>query len=669
MTLSPKQLQTLAAGQEHHRAGRLAEAERAYRAVLRRDPGHPLPLQLLAILAADTGRHRDAAAFASRALLREPGNAALHHRLAEAYRALGDHGRAHQAYLKAIALRADFLEAHVDCAHSAGEAAERAAQAGDDQEARRWRAVAGQQLTRVGELHTTVRSGARAETAFRHALELDPENAEAHWRYASLLGQMARFSEAETHYRRSIALRPGFAPAYSHLAVVVGLLGRKEEADTLYKRALELEPGESSAAYAVSSGRLVSLHYRSDLSAEEIFAEHRRWGNAQIARPHQTSAPFPNSPDPDRPLRIGYVSPDFRQHSVIHFLEPLLAHHDRSTIEVTCYAEVAEPDAVTQRFKSLARRWRPTVGVSDADLRKQIREDRIDVLVDLAGHTGSSRIAAFAVKPAPVTATWLGYPATTGLSTVDYRFTDERADPEGAAERLHTERLVRLPDGFLCYRPPAGTAQVQPSPALARDFVTFGSFNFPEKVTPQVVQVWAAILSEVPKSRLLLKGWHFGDAAIRQRYLDEFSAAGVPPDRIDLRPMIAGMVEHLRLYQEIDIALDPFPYNGTTTTCEALWMGVPVVTLVGDRHVARVGLSLLWQIGLTQLAAADRAAYVGIAGDLARDTDKLNRLRLELRERMRRSPLMDAPRFAKSFEAAIRTIWRTWCAEQARPGC
>ncbi len=185
----------------------------------------------------------------------------------------------------------------------------------------------------------------------------------------------------------------------------MGLLGRKEEADTLYKRALEFEPGESSAAYAVSSGRLVSLHYRSDLSAEEIFAEHRRWGEAQIARPHQTSAPFPNDPDPDRPLRIGYVSPDFRQHSVIHFLEPLLAHHDRSTIEVTCYAEVAKPDAVTQRFKSLARRWRPTVGVSDADLRKQIREDRIDVLVDLAGHTGSSRIAAFAVKPAPVTAT------------------------------------------------------------------------------------------------------------------------------------------------------------------------------------------------------------------------------------------------------------------------
>jgi predicted O-linked N-acetylglucosamine transferase (SPINDLY family) len=480
---------------------------------------------------------------------------------------------------------------------------------------------------------------------------------------------MARLSDAEPHYRRSIELRPRFALAYSNLASVLRFLGRAEDGDALYRKALEIEPREPAAGYALSSGRLMALHYRADASAETILEEHRRWGDALMARQGAAASEFPNIADPDRPLRVGYVSPDFRQHSVIHFLEPLLAHHDRETFEVTCYAEITEPDAVTQRFQALARRWRFTAGVSDADVRRQVREDQIDIMIDLAGHTGSSRITVFAVKPAPVTATWLGYPGSTGLATVDYRITDERADPLGVTERHHTEELVRLPDGFLCYRPPPDTTPVRPTPALNKGFVTFGSFNYPEKVMPKVVETWAAILREVPGSRLLLKGWHFGDPAIRQRYLDGFGSVGVGPERIDLRPMIPGMIEHLRLYDEVDIALDPFPYNGTTTTCEALWMGVPVVTLVGDRHAARVGLSLLWQIGLTELAALDPAAYIRIAADLACDAERLNKLRLGLRDRMRDSPLMDEPRFARSFEGALRMMWRAWCAAKVGPGC
>jgi protein O-GlcNAc transferase len=316
----------------------------------------------------------------------------------------------------------------------------------------------------------------------------------------------------------------------------------------------------------------------------------------------------------------------------------------------------------------MARRWRSTVGMSDAELRRQIREDRIDVLIDLAGHTNATRIAALAVKPAPVTASWLGYPDTTGLATVDYRFTDERADPPGEADAHHVERLVRLPDGFLCYKPPAEAPPVGPTPALAKGTVTFGSFNYPEKVTPQVVETWAAILRGVSGAQIVLKGWHFNDPVIRQRYLDQFAAAGVPAERVDLRPMIPGMADHMGLYGEIDIALDPFPYNGTTTTCEALWMGVPVVSLVGDRHVARVGLSLLSQVALAHLAASDSAAYVRVASDLARDIEKLNTLRLGLRDRMRQSTLMDAPRFARTFEAELRTLWRAWCARRTQGG-
>ena len=650
----------LAAAQDHHRAGRLREAERLYRDALRRDAGNPQALQLLGVLAGQSGRFAEAAECFAKALQRAPGNAELHYNLAEARRRIGDPEGAHAAFTQAIALGADFIEAREGAATVAREAAAKAA--GDAEAARAWRQRAAVELDKIGLLYMGARSGAKAEPAFQEARRLDPENASIACHYGDLLVQIGRLTEAEPLYRQSVALDPGLARAHNNLASLLKEFGRLEEAEASFRRALELDPALPEAAYALSSNKLMALNYRADLGAEEVFRAHRDWGAALVARQTEPSPVFANVRDPDRVLRVGYVSPDLRQHSITYFLESLLAQHDRAAIETFAYAEVAQPDAVTERLKSHLRHWRSTVGLDDAAFRKRVREDHIDILVDLAGHTARTRVAAFAVRPAPVSVTWLGYPATTGLATVDYRFTDAIADPPGGADALHTETLVRLPAGFLCYRPPADAPALTPTPALAKGAITFGSFNNLAKVTPQVIETWAAILRAVPGSRLLLKGWIFADTVLRQRMAGRFAALGVDAGRIDLRPLIPGVAEHLRLYREIDIGLDPFPYNGTTTTCEALWMGVPVMTLVGDRHAARVGLSLLSRVGLEHFAATDTDAYVAIAAGLARDVAALNELRLGLRDRMQQSPLTDAPRFARDVEMAYRTMWRAWCA-------
>ena len=345
-----------------------------------------------------------------------------------------------------------------------------------------------------------------------------------------------------------------------------------------------------------------------------------------------------------------------------HFIGSLIAGHDRQAFEVFCYAEVARPDDWTARIREHADAWRSTVGMDDSAAAKQIREDGIDVLVDLAGHTGQNRLLVFAKRPAPVQVTWLGYPNTTGLTAIDYRLTDEIADPEGDADALYTETLVRLPGGFVCYGPASDTPEAAACPVHQCGSVTFGSFNVLSKVTPEVVAVWAEILDRVPKSRLLMKNRSLADEETRARYLQMFDAHGVAAERIELCAWINSSAGHLGAYARVDIGLDPFPYNGTTTTCEALWMGVPVVTLSGDRHSGRVGASILTRVGLADLVAEAEAAYVEKAVALAGDIDRLAALRLELRDRLGRSPLCDAPAFIRYVEAAYREMWRRACA-------
>ncbi len=544
------------------------------------------------------------------------------------------------------------------------------------------------------------KAGDNAEAArmLAASLEREPDNPEAHYNLGLVLAALGRNKEAEASYRRGLALKPNSVDGHNNLGVLLEAVGRYDEAEASYRTAIAMAPAvphlhnnlgvllKESGRFAESlavhrrtveldprlpagrSNLLYTLNYDETVSPQALHAEHVAWGNSEGVRIPTAGARFANSLEPERRLRIGYVSGDFRHHSVAFFFGPLLDAHDRAGVEVFLYSNDARADAMTAQIKARADHWVPIHQWSDELAAARIREDAIDILVDLSGHTSHNRIMLFARKPAPIAVTWLGYPNTTGLPTIDYRLTDPVADPPGDADALHSERLVRLASGFLCYRAPDDAGPVAPLPARAVGHVTFGSFNNVAKLSPATIALWARLLGEVPGARLLLKASQFKDRGTRERVAAAFAAAGVAADRMDILPPQAATAAHLATYAQVDIALDPLPYNGTATTCEALWMGVPVVTLRGNRHAARVGASILGAVGLERLIAATPDAYVATAAELARDLTGLAALRADLRERMRASPLSDAAGFARTVEAAYRTIWRDWCAAQhARP--
>jgi predicted O-linked N-acetylglucosamine transferase (SPINDLY family)/ADP-heptose:LPS heptosyltransferase len=502
-----------------------------------------------------------------------------------------------------------------------------------------------------------------AEASYRRALALKPASVDTHNNLGVLLEQLGRYAEAEASYRRASDAAPGQAHPVNNLGVLLKECGRLDEAIAAHRHAVALAPGLAAA----HSNLLYTLNYDEAMSPQAVFDAHIAWGRAQGARFATEGARFLNAPDATRRLRVGCVSSDFRHHSVAFFFEALLAAHDKGAVEIFLYSNDARADAVTQRLNALADHVVPIHGLADDIAAARIREHGIDILVDLAGHTAGGRVMLFARKPAPVQVSWLGYPATTGLKSVDYRLTDAVADPPGESDRLYTERPVRLAHGFLCYRPPADAGAVAPLPARSAGHVTFGSFNNLAKLSPRTIALWAQILGEVPSARLLLKATQFKDADTRERCRAAFVAAGVTAERIDIVPPVRETAEHLALYGRVDIALDPLVYNGATTTCEALWMGIPVVTLRGDRHAARVGASILTAVGLETLIAPTPDDYRAIAARLAGEIDALAEVRAGLRERMRASPLCDAPGFAREVEAAFRAMWRDWCAAQPAP--
>ena len=408
--------------------------------------------------------------------------------------------------------------------------------------------------------------------------------------------------------------------------------------------------------------RLMYLNYDPELSRAELFREHCSFGSAFTGTVAPVSQHLDRDRDPGRRLRIGYLSPDFRTHSVAYFMAPVLETFDRGQFDVVAYAHVARPDAVTGRLRSLASEWRDVTALDDAELARLICDDRIDILVELAGFTKDSRLLACTGRPAPIQISYLGYPNTTGLPQVDYRITDHVADPDDADD-LHSETLVRLPRCFLAFAVPSHAPEIGPPPVLRTGHVTFGSFNNLAKVNHQVVALWAEVLRAVAGSRLLLKAAGTGDPASQEHLRGAFGAAGVDPGRIDFAGYAATAPEHLAAYGEVDIALDTFPYNGTTTTCEALWMGVPVITLAGDRHAGRVGASLLGAIGFRAGIATSPDEYVLTARLLASQPELLAAARRNLRPDMARSPLCDHAGHARALEEAYRAVWQIWCAQ------
>jgi predicted O-linked N-acetylglucosamine transferase (SPINDLY family) len=402
---------------------------------------------------------------------------------------------------------------------------------------------------------------------------------------------------------------------------------------------------------------LFALQYHPDYDAQKLREETRLWSQKHAEPLKKFFRPHANDRDPERRLRIGYVSPDFRDHVVAHSLLPLLRRHDHEQVEVFCYANVTYPDRHTEEFRRCADVWRSIVQMSDSRAADLIRQDRIDILVDLALHTGDNRFAVFAQKPAPVQVAFAGYPGSTGLETIDYRLTDPYLDPPGLNDQFYSETSIRLPDSFWCYDPLTTEPAVNPLPAQAKGRVTFGCLNNFCKVSEPVLRLWSRVLNAVERSQLLIL---CAEGSHRQPLLEMLQGEGITADRVEL---VAGRprLQYLELYHRIDVGLDTFPYNGHTTSLDSYWMGVPVVTLVGQTVVGRAGLSQLTNLGLPELIAEAPEQYVQIAADLARDLPRLAELRRTLRGRMEASPLMDAPRFARNIEAAYRQMWRNWC--------
>jgi len=633
-----------------HRAGQLGEAAAGYREVLQLHPDQPDALHLLGLLCHQQGQPAEAAELLGRAIAARPQVPAYHLARAVALRAAGNPNAAIAEFRETIRLDPGVAEAH----HQLGNALKAAGRFPEATASLREAARRAPEnpiiWLNLGVARLEVDDFEEAIEAFRRAVALQPAHAEAQNVLGHALLTHGRTTDALAHFAEALRLRPDYAAAHNNLARALKAQGRLSEAVAHYREALRLAPDAE-----VHSNLLYALNYLDDLAPETVAAEHRAWA-ARYAPPAATDATPRAAPAPGRRLRVGYVSPDFVNHAVAFFFEPVLHADVRTRFEIFCYSNAAVPDRVTERLRATAEHWRDIARQPDDAVARQIREDGIDVLVDLAGHTAHHRLLVFARRPAPLQLTWLGYPNTTGMDAIDYRITDAVSDPPGQTDAWHAEKLLRLPRNFSCYLPPPASPPVAPPPVLAAGTATFGCFNNFAKVTPAAIRLWARVLQAVPGSRLLLKSRGLADAGTIARIQGEFGLHGIAPDRIELNGSMLSVADHLQCYAGVDVALDTFPYNGATTTCEALWMGVPVVTLAGRTHVARVGASLLTHLGSPDWIAASPDDYLRIAAALAGDPNRLASLRAGLRERLRASPLCDAQRFTRDLEAALVTL-------------
>ena len=490
------------------------------------------------------------------------------------------------------------------------------------------------------------------------ALDRDPSTQEGHFYLCNSLIRSERLVEAANCLERAQEIWPDNAELASALAMTYYRLGQIEEAHETCRNIIRKHPRHAQ----VHSAFIYGLCYLPYYDAEYKFREHVHWG--EIHAPAAAMRIVHNNDrSTDRPLKVGYLSPDLRMHSVAFFLQPLLSHHDRNSVQTYCYSNNDRADGMTAELRRLAGHWREIHQFDDARVTELVQADGIDILVDLAGHTAGCRPGVFARKPAPLQVAYLGYPATSGMAAMDYRITDEMADPAGMTDHLYTERLLRIPHGFLCYQPQTD-AEVSSAPCIEKGYPTFGSFNNLAKVNAELVEVWCSVLQHSPGSRLLLKSKGLQFMEIRERTWRLFEERGVDRDRIELSGWAESLDKHLELYKMVDIALDTFPYNGTTTTCEALWMGVPVVTLAGAEHVGRVGVSLLSQAGLVEFITADSDAYIALAVSLAVDKQRLASMRARLRGTVRESLLCDAAGTTRDIEDAYRKAWVNWVTAQ-----
>lgn len=599
---------------------RLPEATDCLRRIRELQPDDPDTLDGLGNAFGEVGALEEAVACLVRALELKPEAAGVHNNLGNAYQRQGKGEQAITCYRRAVELRPDLAEAHNNL---------------------------GLTLRDQGALDEAIAS-------FLRALELKPDLAEAHHNLGAAFTDQGRLDEAVVCSRRAVQLKPSYADAYSNLGVSLRHMGKAEEALACYNRAVELKPDCAETHNSLIFTQLLCPGF----DGRKLYEEQLRWRERHAARFEKRAPPHRNERSIDRRLRIGYVSRDFRRQVVGLNLLPLFREHDHRKFEIICYSDAPRRDDLTDRFRGCADAWRESNGLTDEQLARCIQEDKIDVLIDCGVHTAHNRLLAFARQPAPVQATFAGYPGTTGLSTVAYRLTDPYLDPPGLHDLCYSEESIRLPDSFWCYDPGDCDLEVNALPAVERGSITFGCLNSVCKVNSLVLTIWARIVRGVAHSRLILLA---GEGSHRAEISDQLAAHGVSRDRVAFVP-VRPRLQHLQRYHVIDLGLDTIPYNGHTTSLDSFWMGVPVVTLVGPTVVGRAGFSQLMNLGLPDLIAHTPEELGEITAKLADDLPRLSGLRATLRRRMQESPLMDAPRFARGVEAAYREMWRRWCA-------
>jgi predicted O-linked N-acetylglucosamine transferase (SPINDLY family) len=646
----------LQTGLVHHQAGRLADAEKFYRQVRSAAPALFDGLHLSGVLAYQQNRHAEAVDLLARARRADPRHALCAMRLGLALAALDRHTEAETHYRAALKLDPRVPETWNNLAISL----------------------------------KTLGRAAEARDAYRQAIALKPEYFDAHDRLGALLADTQGLAAGIPHFRKALELKPDYAPAWCNLGVALLPEGKFAEALDCFSRALAHDPtltqalvgrglafqqsyrlAEAASTYAEAlardpahhearSARLLTLHYLDGIPREELFAEHVAFGRATADSPLTPATPVRSKiKDRASKISVAFLSPDLRAHSVAYFLEPILQHLDRARFELTLYHDHFQVDAMSEKLRAHATRWRNFVGQSHVAVERQIRADAPDILIDLAGHTGLNRLPVFARRGAPVQISYLGYPDTTGLAAMDFRFVDAITDPSEDDQRFHTEELIRFAPTAWAYAPPASAPEPGGGEALAGAFrpVTFGSFNNFAKISDATLALWARVLAATPDSRLLLKGHGLDSAELAPLLAEKLARLEVAPDRVELLGRTPNIASHLATYARVDVALDAFPYHGTTTTCEALWMGVPVVTLLGDRHAARVGASLLTAAGHPEWIAHSTDEYVALATRLAAAPEIRAALRRTLRADLRRGPLLDHAAQAKRFGDALLACW------------
>ena len=615
----------IAEGNKAESSGKLREACEQYRRAVLAAPAYAKAHLNLGIGLEAAGDIDAAIGSYEAALAIDPGDAYANYNLGKVLCERGDLERAEPLIRAALGRKAEFPEAQV---------------------------VLSNLYESRGDLSAAV-------SALQSALKQRPDWAGVLFNYAAVLWKLRRLSEAEAALRRAIAIDPGLVPAYGMLGNILRGQARIPEALEVLGAARKLDPGRLD----IESTELFVLTCWDEISSEALFVRHKDFGarlEKAIARRFE---PFGNSRDPERRLRVGYVSGDFNFHPVAFFTIPLFERHDRSACEIFCYWTGDAVDDFTRQVQARADVWRDVASMSDAGLAETINRDGIDILVDLSGHSGFFRLAVFAQQPAPVQVTWLGYLSTTGMTRIQYRLCDRHTDPPGMTDRFHTETLVRLPNSQWCYRPVVSIDCSEAPPLKRNGFITFGSFSNVLKLSPTSRRLWTQILTRLPDSRIVFAGMAQGP--IRDGLIRDFEKEGIAAGRIATFPRV-GSADYFRSFNDVDVALDTTPYSGGTTTCDALWMGVPVITVPGTRSISRSTASILATLGLSDWMAASPEDYVRLAVKYAGDQAFITELRRTLRERMRTSPLMDELQFARDVEDAYRRMWRTWCGSGAK---